>query len=120
LKLPNVPAYWVAFWQASIGGQSDLTAMEQRVNQSHEDIILYGVSRGGLVVAKYAFSLSSCKNIKGIVLEGAPFSIFEVIKENVIISFLLETITNYKRDPINENWISNILETIPISKVPNG
>ncbi len=120
LKLPNIPPYWVAFWKASIGGQSNLDAMEQRVKQAgKEDIILYGVSRGGLVVTKYCSSLSFSNNIKGIILEGAPISIREVITQHTSyfhapILKLLETFTIYSREALNDQWILNIPATIPI------
>jgi hypothetical protein len=114
LKLPSVPAYWVAFWQASIGGQSDLLEMNTRVDQvkKEESVIYYGVSRGGLVVARYCSELLCSGNLKGIVLEGAPFSIRKVI--SCYSAFLLEKITSYKRESLDETWISYIPEDIPI------
>jgi hypothetical protein len=122
LGLPKIPIYWLAFWNASIGGQSDLKAMEERSKLTKEDVLYYGVSRGALVVARFCCHNQELKNVKGIILEGCPFSIRDVIKDKVphflfdwFLS-VLECCTKYNRIQEHENhdWICDIPCRIPI------
>ncbi len=132
--LPKVNAYFPKFWKASIGGKSDLDALHERLDNVdiNSKKILYGVSRGALVVARYASSTNNnLQNVCAIILEGGPISIHEVIKQKVekIIPFLLlqqfiilftmailQLFTNFKsnQENLDDTWVQKLPKNIPI------
>jgi hypothetical protein len=118
LNLPKVPCYFPKFWKASIGGKSDMDALRQRIQK--EKVMLYGVSRGSLVVARYC-SQNSCENIKGIILEGGPFSISGVLDDHYgkwsgVAMKCLELFTSFKKsqESVDDGWVKNIPTHLPI------